>query len=343
CAFELLCQSIGVETRRIGVELVENGKTRFAHNAVEAYLDGAWRYFDPDGRVFYRLADGTIACVEQLKADASPIRNGPAPVGYRRELYAAAFERGNVIVYEPREPLRRKTMYENMSAFPLMYREAMRYDLPPGMKLVLSRDPAEKFFVRGLGGVSDTSAVNGEVPPCASGRIEWHISPASFGDVANVLSSGDELVVAIKSPYVIAGGQVAAETTGNAREIGFLPFVFSPTYKHTFHRLTPRDGSASVKLGPALPKFHPLTGFALKVDRNGLGKLQVTADIQHNPRALPKLTRGENRFVLWSPWPCAFTVENSPTASVVETDNGLRLRFEFSQKKAGLDAAPRLR
>jgi len=332
-AFELLCQSVGVETRRVTLGLVENGQRRIAHSVMEAYFDGGWHYFDPDGRVFYRLPDGTVASVEHLKEDASLIRAGSAPIGYVHEWYAAAFERGGVHVYEPRRSLRRKTMYEDLDAFPEMYRQAMRYDLPPGMKLVLSRAPAEKFFVRGLGGVSDKSVVNGEVPPCAAGQVHWRISRASFEAGANVYSTGDELLVAIGSPYVIAGGEVAAETGDNGSSVGFLPFVFGSNYRHAFKDLALSPDGKPVNIGPELPKANPVTGFALKVSgRKKLRELRVTADIQHNPRALPKLVAGENRFVLWAPWPCAFSVENSPTRSVVETDNGLRICFEFEDE-----------
>ena len=355
-AFELLCQGVGCKTRRVGLSARLEGKPPFEHNTMEVFFDGEWHFFDPDGRIFFRRADGRVAGVADLQADPDLIRNAPPATGYDRESYAAAFSGNGVRVLNPSRESRIAYRYMRPSAFPGMFRRTMRFDLIPGTRVTLTPEPRGKFFVRSLGAGDKRSRNLGEFPPYASGQIVWTAAPTEVNTTEGILThnvrlrrvSGDALwepqdperqsyvIVPISSPYVIVGGNIRARLgAGDTLPVSYLPFIHTTLYQSKFLHIGNVGTQSAVAIDSVLNKDVPIFGYAVKftIPREGVAvkSLEIRTDVQHAPKAFPTIERRENRFVFYSSWHNeTLAVENRLSRSDVQVGHRLRMRFFFA-------------
>lgn len=324
-ALQLLCQIAGCRTRGVGFQLVERGETRIAHNVMEVQADGKWIYLDPDGKLYFTLEDGRIAGVEDLKRNPDIIRKSPLPTSYDKECYARAFEKGEVILYDPAMPFRRRQRYEDMQSFPLLFRKAMRYDLLPGEKIILESVPAGKVFVPGMGCGEKRFDAPRSAPPCAGGRVIQRLTREVRSHLEDFRAGGG-LVLPVSAPYIAVGGALRGSSQSTIRYCPFRSFsIYDPTFTSASCA-----GRSAVQLDELFPRETPIFGYALKLDPARLADdAELVTDIQHNPRALPRLDHGENTFIFYSPGKPSFRVRDCDGKSVVETDTGIRVEFDY--------------
>lgn len=340
---ETLCQMIGCETRLIGVEL-NDPAGNIAHCVLEVKADGRWIYMDPDGHAIYRRPDGEWAGVADLMNDPEIVRHAPHAY-YNPSLLGDAFARGTVTfldeVLEPFELARRQRDPTCYSA----YHHAMRYDLLPGSKIVLSPHRKGRFYSMNL-------------PLYCNGVLRWTYRPEDFangkphGVILENLTvrtrQGDlllmpqrrgtpaSLILPLSSPYLMVGGRIVSqvEAHGDMR-LYILPFarcVLSSLEGWT--RLGSCNKESTLSFDNLL-QAAPVFGYALKIEVPESGALlhafEVHTWLQGAPKALPYLTPGENRFILYCQTPTSPLATQGGEADVesVLFDNGLKLSFSL--------------
>ena len=314
---ETLCQLAGFETRGVGLE---TPGTNFAHKTMEVFYEGAWHYFDPDGRVFFTRDDGRIASVADLQAAPDLIRRGPEPVGYDRETYAAAFERGKVEVFEYPEKFRMAQRHRDPAHYP-HYRHVMRYDLLPRTTFRLERGNRGLFY-------SERKDM-GPPPSYANGVIRTTVRGAEAAVWGEFIVDG-ALILPVVSPYILVGGRIEG-TTEKSLRVAWLPFNKDPMYRAVWTDLGTVRGRFSLDFSPCFHEY-PIFGYALKLtpapSEIGASVIEVVTDFQHNPKAFPQLKQGPNAFYLYTSDARQFTPLPGGGGLEVETPDGLRVVFE---------------
>jgi len=340
---QTLCQLVGCETRTIGVESPDVAP-RIAHCTMEVRADGRWIYMDPDGHAIYRRADGELASVADLVADAAPVRATPHAY-FSPEVLANAFAKGHTITYEDREDI---PPLAARHQDPVRYgarHHYMRYDLLPGSRVLLRPQPDERYFHLRL-------------PSYASGTMKWRCLPSAFAPGADpgvllqnalaVVESGSDsvtfrrlnpgrpasVVIPFASPYLIVGGRIVGKI-GAVENPAFHVLLFNPNLLAGQESWIPLDG-ISANLGVSLdPLFGSIAhfGYALRIDIPFTGvtlrDFQVLTYLQCAPKALPHLLPGENRFVRYSPAALASQPQPEGQSNVfsVRFEDGLRVGF----------------
>ena len=307
-ALKLLVQTQGFKTRGVGLEVPNSG---FAHNIMEVqFSDGSWHFIDPDGKIFFRNEKGDIASVEDLRKNPDIVRRA-GKFGYDNELYARSLATAKIFI--PHKEFGEMERHFDRQKFPGVFRKLMKYDLLPGQLIVLDKEFDGRHFVRGMGIVDRSQLL--QIPPSASGKFEVDLSKESLAEVGE--SVGQNRIIPITLPYIITSSRVDFDDAN--MDVSINPFTFGPTYSTEFRSVrTGEDFSGSFS------KDIPTFGYALKVPRD-CNNLRISGSFQHNPRAMPSLNSGTNRFVMYSQ-SAMIPRENY----VTETESGVRF-------KSGLD------
>ena len=329
---ETLCQMIGCDTRPIGLQLVENGRTVFAHLTMEARADGRWIYVDADGGLIYRTASG-YASADELRRNPELIERligSAADTGrYDLRLIARTFRLGEVKIHKYSAEQRFRLAEQQRHPRPHARNvHTMRLDLLPRSRLVLNAGNVGKF----------SRHMRGEPRVYANGTLSHRFVLGRERETPQGVPLGPNgrcVIVPVVSPYLLIGGRMELRGRASPEDIEprFTPF-FRGRLVGSQRRWRDLSGNIEeqvVALDEAIGMV-PITGYALKlrIPKRDV-EIEVLTDLQLNPRALPELTPGENRFVFYAPSATRFRTEDSVGRSIVRSEDGLSITFVYEE------------
>jgi hypothetical protein len=177
--FANLCEVAGMKARVWGL----NG-----HVVAESFFDGAWHMFDADHECYFRAADNHILSVEELARDPSAMLKTPTdPVGFSTAELAKLYT----------------TTEDNAVVEREEFKPAFRVDpaLQPGDEAVFDLGPARLVH---------TVYARKEAPPpkAANGALTRKVA---------VTAADGDILIPVKWPYVIVGGELTLTLSGDAR------------------------------------------------------------------------------------------------------------------------------
>ena len=178
--FAALCEVAGLKARVWGLQ---------GHVVAESFYDNAWHMFDPDHKCCFRAPDNHILSVEELAKDTSAITAKPTdPTGYSSAELAKLYT----------------TTADNSVCPRTEFKPAFRLDplLQPGDEVVFDLGPAKLVHIvcyRKEAGLP---------PKAAVGTLTRNV---------NSSAAESELLIPVKWPYVILGGQLALKSAGDTK------------------------------------------------------------------------------------------------------------------------------
>ena len=258
--FAVLARAAGLRARLWGLG---------GHVVAEAWYGGRWHMFDPDHEVYYRAADGHVACVEELAAHPEIMtRKRTDPIG--------SLSKGMARLYTTTENNRA------INTAALNPRHEIAPTLEPGDEVVFdatARDRVRRILFK-----------NQARPPVfGNGRLTRKLTWAGRPKA---------VTLPVSWPYVLIGGELLLPGDSGA-EVGVAQGV-KPNAKTTYEPLkAARKGKSlafDLDAWLASRKQAPY-GFALRIrSPKGLDHATLVVHFQFAPRALTKVEKADNVF-----------------------------------------------
>jgi hypothetical protein len=176
--FGLLCQVAGLKARACGLD---------GHVVAESFYDNAWHMFDVDHQCHFRAPDKHVLSIDELAKDASVITAQPTDaIGFPSAAYAQFYT------------THRHTFYSLPKPKPCLRLDPI---LGPGDEVAFDLGPADL--------VHAATYRQAPLPP--------HAASGTLTRKVNFSAAQNELLIPVKWPYVILGGELVLTLAGDTK------------------------------------------------------------------------------------------------------------------------------
>jgi hypothetical protein len=278
------------------------------HTVPEISYAGAWHMYDPTHRVFYLKSDGTVASVEDILADTSPIlsaadANGNDPIGWPAAEMAALYQQ---------------------NAGTLSYQAAAYSD---GYGIRVNLRPHEQLRIEDRNRTDQLQVFPDQFVPLDavnSGQFAWDLSyglpdwkslTASINNVdvvsdpsgvlylQNTTSSAGSVVYSESSMFPVLGLSIAAQVGPNAGTMQAYVSLDGINWSSPVSFVPANDISSYQLYADLSSVASGFYKYFIKVELSGgmqLHKLRITPCVQVSKFLFPALTPGTTNTIFYN-------------------------------------------